>query len=106
MDHIIVWLNEQSKTAKNTCPDSKNVSLSHFLQRNIEINMAKNILIVVLGILVVLFWLGDQSTEMDDRDPDIVFIEYKCSELLNYEYVPPEVLQECRERGLANRQHT
>ena len=71
-----------------------------------RLDNAKNILIVVLGILVVLFWLGDQSTDMDDRDPDIVFIEYKCSELLNYEYVPPEVLQECRERGLANRQHT
>lgn len=61
--------------------------------------MIKNIIIIVLGILVVLFWL---SEEPDDTtyDLDNVIIEYQCSQIHEYDSVPKEVLQECKDRGL------
>lgn len=58
--------------------------------------MLKNIIIIILTLLVVLFWL---SEEPEDYDPDGVIIEYRCSDLEDYESVPPEVLEECRSRG-------
>ena len=60
--------------------------------------MLKNTLIIILSIMVVLFWLSDESD--DEFDPEGVIIEYNCRSLNDYEHVPPEVLEECRVRGL------
>ena len=64
--------------------------------------MLKNIIIIVLTILVVLFWLGE---EPDDTvyDLDNVIIEYQCSSLHEYDSGPKEVLQECKDRGLVGK---
>jgi hypothetical protein len=48
--------------------------------------------------MVVLFWLKDDSD--DEFDPEGVIIEYNCRSIDEYESVPPEVLDECRIRGL------
>lgn len=61
--------------------------------------MLKNIIIIILGILVVLFWLGEEPDDISN-DLDNVIIEYQCSEINEYESVPKEVLQECKDRGL------
>jgi hypothetical protein len=58
--------------------------------------MLKNIIITILSIIVVLFWLGADTDSVDEfDDPDAVAIEYKCSTLDEYKYVPPEVINEC-----------
>jgi len=60
--------------------------------------MFKNIIITILSILAIFFWLGNE-TEYDEYDDlDDVTIEYKCSILMEYQHVPPEVLEECRKR--------
>jgi len=61
--------------------------------------MIKNIIIVILGILVVMFWLGEEPDDTSN-DLDNVIIEYQCSTINEYESVPKEVLQECKDRGL------
>ncbi len=61
--------------------------------------MFKNTIIVVLGIIVILFWLGEEEDDTSN-DLDNVIIEYQCSDLDEYESVPREVLQECRDRRL------
>jgi hypothetical protein len=58
--------------------------------------MFKNIIITILSILAIFFWLGNEPE--DEYDPDDVTIEYKCSILMEYQHVPPEVLDECRKR--------
>ena len=58
--------------------------------------MFKNLVIVILSILVIFFWLGSYP---EDDDPDDVTIEYKCSVIKEYRHVPPEVLEECRNRN-------
>ena len=62
--------------------------------------MLKNILIAILTVLVVLFWLKEEPEDTVSNDPDDVTIEYKCSELNEYESVPSDVIEECRSRGL------
>jgi len=57
-------------------------------------NLLKNVLIVVLTALVVLFWLSPE----EDEDPDSVMVEYQCSLLDTYENVPDEVKEECYNR--------
>ena len=58
-------------------------------------NIIKNILIAILTLVLILFWLqGDE----DEYDPDSVTIEYKCSTLGDYRNVPPEVVEECKDR--------
>lgn len=61
--------------------------------------MLKNIIIIILGTLVVLFWLSEEPDDTSN-DLDNVIIEYQCSDLDEYEDVPKEVLQECKDRGL------
>ena len=56
--------------------------------------MFKNLVIVILSILVIFFWLGNEPED----DPDDVTIEYKCSVIKEYKHVPPEVTEECRNR--------
>jgi hypothetical protein len=64
--------------------------------------MFKNIIIIVLGTLVVLFWLSEEEDDTTN-DLDNVIIEYQCSDLPEYESVPEEVLQECKARGLVGK---
>jgi hypothetical protein len=63
--------------------------------------MFKNIIIIVLGILVALFWLSEEPDDAVSNDPNDVTIEYQCNELEQYKVVPPEVVDECRSRGFA-----
>lgn len=60
--------------------------------------MIKNVFIIILSTIVVLFWLKDESDE--GFDPEGVIIEYNCQSLDEYDTVPPEVLKECIDRGL------
>ena len=60
--------------------------------------MFKNIVIIILSILAIFFWLGNETEYDEYDDPDDVTIEYKCSVLMEYHHVPPEVLEECRKR--------
>ena len=62
--------------------------------------MLKNIIIAVLTFLIVIFWLKEEPEDTISNDPNDVVIEYKCSDLREYESIPPEVLQECKARGL------
>ena len=45
----------------------------------------------------MLLWLTNDPEEKYD-DSDDVTIEYKCSVIIEYKHVPPEVLEECRKR--------
>lgn len=62
--------------------------------------MLKNIVIATLTFLIVVFWLKEEPEDTVSDDPNDVVIEYKCSDLSEYESIPPEVLQECKKRGL------
>ena len=58
--------------------------------------MIKNIIIGVLGVAVIMCWIKVDPECMAPEDPDSVIIEYKCSELDEYEDIPEEVVDECR----------
>ena len=58
--------------------------------------MIKNVIIGVLGLGIVLCWIKVDPECMTPEDPDSVIIEYKCSELDEYEDIPEEVVDECR----------
>ena len=58
--------------------------------------MIKNTIIVLLGLGVALCWIKVDPECMAPDDSDTVIIEYKCSELTDYEDVPEEVADECR----------
>jgi hypothetical protein len=59
--------------------------------------MLKNVIITILTIIAMLLWLTNDPEEEYD-DPDDVTIEYRCSVLMEYQHVPPEVIEECRKR--------
>ena len=58
--------------------------------------MIKNLFIVLLTLGVALCWIKVDPECMAPDDPDTVVIEYKCSDLIDYEDVPEEVVDECR----------
>ena len=58
--------------------------------------MLKNFIITILAIVVIIYWIKDDSDE--DYDPEGVIIEYNCKTLDEYENIPPEVVAECRNR--------
>lgn len=59
----------------------------------------KSSMMILLGLVVFLMWMGlDVDTE-DFDDPNIVSIEYECDKLDEYEKVPNEVIEECNNRG-------
>ncbi len=58
--------------------------------------MLKNFIITVLTIILVIFWIKDDSDE--EYDPEGVIIEYNCKSLAEYDTVPLEVIEECRNR--------
>jgi hypothetical protein len=58
--------------------------------------MIKNIILGGLLIIPVLFWIKVDPERTAPDNPDIVVIEYKCSELFKYNDTPEEVTDECR----------
>lgn len=58
--------------------------------------MLKNFIITILAIVVIIYWIKDDSDE--DYDPEGVIIEYNCKSLTEYDTVPLEVIEECRNR--------
>jgi len=61
--------------------------------------MIKNVIIGGLVFIVALCWIKVDPECMAPDDPDVVIIEYKCSELTDYEDVPEEVADECRNKA-------
>jgi hypothetical protein len=61
--------------------------------------MIKNIIIGGLIVVVALCWIKVDPECMAPDDPDVVIMEYKCSELLEYEDVPEEVADDCRNKA-------
>ena len=59
--------------------------------------MFKNIIITILSILAIFLWLGNEPEDVYDYSDDVT-IEYKCSVIMEYKHVPPEVLEECKKR--------
>ena len=56
-------------------------------------------LFATIGLAVFIYWMSTpDEDDMDVDDPDVVTIEYRCSELQEYTDVPEEVLQECSKR--------
>jgi len=63
--------------------------------------MIKNIIIVILTFMVVVFWLKEEPEDTISNDPSDVVIEYNCNSLEEYENVPNEVVEECHDRGFS-----
>ena len=62
--------------------------------------MLKNIIIAGLSFITLLLWMKvDPECAVNYDDPNAVVIEYQCSNLAEYENVPPEVVEECRDRA-------
>jgi hypothetical protein len=62
--------------------------------------MLKNVVIAGLSLLSLLMWMKvDPECVNNYDDPNAVTIEYQCSDLSDYENVPPEVVEECRDRA-------
>lgn len=59
----------------------------------------KTLTLSLLGVVIFLLWMGlDVNTE-DFDDPNTVSIEYECDKLDEYEKVPTEVIEECKDRS-------
>ena len=61
--------------------------------------MLKNVIIVGLSVIVVMFWIRVDPDCMNPDDPNSVIMEYQCSDISDYEIVPPEVVEECTKRA-------
>jgi len=62
--------------------------------------MLKNVIIAGLSLIAILLWMKvDPECAVNYDDPNAVIIEYQCSDLSDYENVPPEVVEECRDRA-------
>ena len=58
----------------------------------------KTVFYVVLVLVLLLFWMKTDPGSESEDDPDIVSIDYRCSLLNQYKYVPDEVVTECASR--------
>ena len=58
----------------------------------------KTTMMVLLGMVVILMWLGLDVDDEGYDDPNVVAIEYECDKLEDYEKVPSEVAEECKKR--------
>ena len=68
--------------------------------------MLKNIIIAGLSFITLLLWMKvDPECVINHDDPNAVVIEYQCSNLVEYENVPPEVVEECRDRANQSTNH-
>lgn len=61
--------------------------------------MLKNVMIAVLFLVVLVYWIKVDPECMKSDDPNVIVIEYECSNLDEYENVPPEVVEECKDRA-------
>jgi len=62
--------------------------------------MLKNVIIAGLSLVAILLWMKvDPECSINHDDPNSVTIEYQCSDLSEYESVPIEVVDECRDRA-------
>jgi hypothetical protein len=62
--------------------------------------MLKNVIIAGLSFITILLWMKvDPECAVNYDDPNAVIIEYQCSDLSDYENVPPEVVEECMNRA-------
>lgn len=67
--------------------------------------MTQKLVVLILSILVVLFWLTDDSDEeYESYNPNQVTVEYQCDQIDSYKHVPYEVIQECKSRGFSVRE--
>ena len=68
--------------------------------------MFKNIIIAGLSFIVLMCWIKvDPECVNNSDDPNVVTIEYQCSDLTDYENVPPEVIEECIKRADQSTNH-
>jgi len=62
--------------------------------------MIKNVIIAGLSLIVVMCWIKvDPECVNNGENPNAVTIEYQCSDLEDYENIPPEVMEECIKRA-------
>jgi len=61
--------------------------------------MIKNVVIAGLSVVALLLWMKVDPECANTDDPNTVVIEYQCSDLSDYENVPTEVVEECRDRA-------
>lgn len=68
----------------------------------------KLIFVIVVSITVLLLWMKSDPTVDDEDDPDVVTVDYRCSMLDQYKFVPDEVITECASRmnELESKKHT
>lgn len=59
----------------------------------------KVVMMVLLTISVFLMWTTVDTDTDEYDDPNKVSIEYECDKLNEYENVPDEVVQECKDRA-------
>ena len=68
--------------------------------------MIKNVVIAGLSVVALLLWMKvDPECVNNFDDPNMVTIEYQCSDLSDYENVPPEVVEECMNRADQSTKH-
>ena len=60
--------------------------------------VVKIIMMILLGVIIILLWLGLDVDDEGYDDPNVVAIEYECDKLEQYEKVPSEVVEECTNR--------
>lgn len=63
-------------------------------------NNDKTIFYIILALLILLFWMKTDPGAESEDDPNIVSIDYNCSLLNQYKYVPDEVITECASRRI------
>lgn len=67
--------------------------------------MLQKLIVLLVSIMVVLFWLTDDSDEpYESYNIKEVTVEYQCDQLDSYKHVPYEVIQECKSRGFSVRE--
>ena len=59
----------------------------------------KVVIIVLFTIFLFLMWTTVDTDTDEYDDPNKVTIEYECDKLNQYETVPDEVAQECKDRN-------
>ena len=68
--------------------------------------MTKNFTIGALLIITILLALRPDPEGMCTDGPNTVVIEYECSSLDDYDHVPLEVTNECRNRAIESTIHS
>jgi hypothetical protein len=68
--------------------------------------MTKNFTIGVLLVLTVMLAVRVDPECANTDDPNTVVIEYECATIDDYENVPPEVIEECRQRNEERIRHS